>query len=340
MSSDAHRRWWRRSEVWNVISALLLGQLASFILALINFTSSLSANLGANSPVTLGLFGYVALTVVNGSILLHQRHKLIIPWYWYTLLAFLDVQANYLVNSAYYFTSSTSVALLDSSSVAWVILFTWIFLGTKYSLWQLFGVALCVAGFCLVLVSDDEASDEGGSNPLLGDILVTGAEVFFALSYVGEEFCVKNNGRLEVLTMLGLFGMLLSVIEMYPFMGNLEAVTWSAELILTFVGYTVGFFMFYTLTPLILQKSGATLFNLSLLTANMWVVVIRIFFYHEQVDWLYYVSFSIVGVGLCIYSKNEKNSDRLQKPENGIFNTQYQLVHEQCTDSRVFTDKI
>ncbi|MFS8004720.1 hypothetical protein Hanom_Chr13g01229081 [Helianthus anomalus] len=75
MSSDTHRRWWRRSEVWNVISALLLGQLASFILALINFTSSLSANLGANSP---GLFGYVALTVVNGSILLHQRHKLIV----------------------------------------------------------------------------------------------------------------------------------------------------------------------------------------------------------------------------------------------------------------------
>ncbi|MFS7908912.1 putative solute carrier family 35 member SLC35F1/F2/F6 [Helianthus anomalus] len=84
------------------------------------------------------------------------------------------------------------------------------------------------------------------------------------------EFCVKNNGRLEVLTMLGLFGMLLSVIEMYPFMG----------------------------------KSGATLFNLSLLTANMWVVVIRIFFYHEQ------------------------NPDRLQEPENGIFNTQYQLVAE------------
>ncbi|KAI3683868.1 hypothetical protein L1987_84383 [Smallanthus sonchifolius] len=329
MSSDANRRWWRRSEVWNVVSVLLLGQFASFILALLNFTSSLSANLGANSPVTLGLLGYVALTMVNGSVLLYRLHELIIPWYWYALLAFFDVQANYLVNSAYYFTSITSVALLDSSSVAWVMLFTWIFLGTKYSLWQLFGAAICVAGLCLVLLSDAGISGGGGSNPLLGDILVTGGEVFFALSYVGEEFCVKNNGRLEVLAMLGLFGMLLSVMEIAIFeRKNLEVVTWSAELILTFVGYAFGFFMFYTLTPLILQKSGVTLFNLSLLTADMWVVVIRVCFYHQQVDWLYYVSFSIVGVGLFIYSKPEKNPNLLQVPENGIFNPQYQLVYE------------
>lgn len=80
-----------------------------------------------------------------------------------------------------------------------------------------------------------------------------------------------------------------------------------------------------------MQKSGSTLFNLSLLTADMWAVVIRIFFYQQQVqvswfilsfslkfcelhpglkyafslqvEWLYYVSFAVVGVGLLIYSK-------------------------------------
>ncbi|MFS7990383.1 putative solute carrier family 35 member SLC35F1/F2/F6 [Helianthus anomalus] len=102
MSSDTTSRWnlWRRSELSTVVSVLLLGQLTSFILALMNFTSSLSANLGANSPVTLGLFGYLALTVVNGSIMLYQRHELIIPWYWYALLAFFDVQGNYLCKFA------------------------------------------------------------------------------------------------------------------------------------------------------------------------------------------------------------------------------------------------
>ncbi|MFS7990397.1 putative solute carrier family 35 member SLC35F1/F2/F6 [Helianthus anomalus] len=49
-----------------------------------------------NSPVTLVLFGYLALTIVYGSILLYRRHELVIPWYWYALLAFFDVQGNYL----------------------------------------------------------------------------------------------------------------------------------------------------------------------------------------------------------------------------------------------------
>ncbi|KAK1426012.1 hypothetical protein QVD17_14679 [Tagetes erecta] len=323
-------RWWRRS---TVVSVLLLGQLVSFILALLNFTSSFSANLGANSPVTLGLFGYLALAVVNGSILLYQHHELIIPWYWYALLAFFDVQGNYLFNSAYYFTSITSVALLDCWTVAWAIFFTWIFLGTKYSLWQLLGAALCGLGLCLVVLSDAGVGGEGGSNPLLGDILVTGGTVFYALSNVGQEFCVKKNGRFEVLAMLGLFGMLFSVIEIVIFeRKSLEAVTWSAELILTFVCYTAAFLMFYTLTPFILQKSGSTLFNLSLLTADMWAVFIRIFFYQQQVEWSYYVSFSIVGVGLVIYSKSEKSPNLLQEPENEAPNPQYLPIHEQQGD--------
>ncbi|KAK9068411.1 hypothetical protein SSX86_012524 [Deinandra increscens subsp. villosa] len=325
-------RWWQwqRSEIWKVVSVLLLGQLMSFILALQNLTSSLSADLGANSPVTLGFFGYLSLTVVNGSILLYRRHELIIPWYWYALLAFFDVQGNYLFNSAYYFTSITSVALLDSWAVAWAILFTWLFLGTTYSLWQLLGATICGLGLCLVVLSDAGVGGGGGSNPLLGDILVIGATLFYALSNVGQEFCVKKNGGLEVYAMLGLFGMLFSVVEIVMFeRKNLEAVTWSPELILTFVGYTATFLMLYNLAPLILQASGATFFNLSLLTSDMWDVLIRIFFYQQQVEWLYYISFSVVGVGLFIYSKTEKNPNLLQEPENGIPNPQYQLVHEQ-----------
>jgi len=33
-----------------------------------------------------------------------------------------------------------------------------------------------------------------------------------------QEFCVKKKDRVEVLAMLGLFGTLVSVIEMYPLM--------------------------------------------------------------------------------------------------------------------------
>ncbi|KAJ9542583.1 hypothetical protein OSB04_029089 [Centaurea solstitialis] len=263
-------------------------------MALMSFNSSLSTNLGVvNAPFTLAFFTYSAITLVFGSILLYRRQKLQISWYWYIFLAVVDVSGTYLVNKAYQFSSITSVTLLDCWTVVWVILITWLFLGTKYSIWQFLGSALCVTGLCLVLLSDSGVGGGGGSKPILGDILVILGSCFFALSNVGEEFCVKKVGRIEGLTMFGLFGMLTSVIEV------------------------IASFMLYCLTPLVLQASGATLFNLSLPTTDMWDVVIRVCLYHQKVDWLYYVPLLLVGVGLVVYSKTEKYSEELRELENG-----------------------
>eukprot|EP00268_Persea_americana_P060272 TRINITY_DN7483_c1_g1_i2.p1 TRINITY_DN7483_c1_g1~~TRINITY_DN7483_c1_g1_i2.p1 ORF type:complete len:122 (+),score=20.68 TRINITY_DN7483_c1_g1_i2:1087-1452(+) len=69
----------------------------------------------------------------------------------------------------------------------------------------------------------------------------------------------------------------------------------------------------------IVQMSGSTMLNLSLLTSDMWAVFIRIFSYHEEVDWMYYVAFGAVAVGLVIYSGGEKeeNETSAQITESG-----------------------
>lgn len=92
-----------------------------------------------------------------------------------------------------------------------------------------------------------------------------------------------------------------------------------------------------------MQISGSTMLNLSLLTSDMWAVLIRIFAYNEkvrkdtaaemkkkkygynllawilldpydskfyfklyfctlQVDWMYFVAFAAVAIGICVYS--------------------------------------
>ncbi|KAI8016568.1 Solute carrier family 35 member F2 [Camellia lanceoleosa] len=329
--------WWRNNgALWPVLYALFLGQVVSFLMSLMSFTSSLVANLGVDTPLTLSFFSYLALALVYGSILLYRRHKLLVPWYWYVILGFVDVQGNYLVNKAYQYSSITSVTLLDCWTVAWVIVLTWFFLGTRYSLWQFFGAALCVVGLGLVLVSDAGVGGGGGSRPLLGDVLVIAGTLFFAMSNVGEEFCVKKKDRIEVVAMLGLFGTLVSVCQIAILeRESLESVTWSAEIILSFAGYALATFMFYTLVPFVLKMSGATMFNLSILTSDMWAVVIRIFFYHQQVDWLYYLSFAIVVVGLVIYSKIEKEGVPVPALEDGNLNVQYQAItEEESAESR------
>ncbi|CAA0837862.1 Eukaryotic protein of unknown function (DUF914 [Striga hermonthica] len=85
---------------------------------------------------------------------------------------------------------------------------TWIFLGTKYSVRQFVGSAVCVAGLGLVLLSDAGVVVGGGSNPVLGDCLVIAGSFFYAISNVGE---VKD--QFEAVAMIAMFGMLVSATE-------------------------------------------------------------------------------------------------------------------------------
>ncbi|CAL5334555.1 unnamed protein product [Camellia sinensis] len=184
-------------------------------------------------------------------------------------------------NKAYQFSSITSVTILDCWTIAWAMILTWIFIGTQYSLSQFLGAAFCVMGLGLVLLSDARVGGGGGTKPLLGDTLVIAGTLFFAMSNVSEEFCVKNKDRIEVVSMVALFG-------------------------------------------LIIFMSGSTMYSLSILTSDMWAVVIRVFFYHQQVDWLYYLSFAIVVLGLIIYSKSMRRNlllKQLMRMETLVYRT-------------------
>ncbi|KAF8397841.1 hypothetical protein HHK36_016766 [Tetracentron sinense] len=228
--------WWRSNEVLRMLFVLFLGQLVSLNLAATSFASSLLASLGVDAPLTQSFFTYLFLALVFGSILLYRRQRLQVSWYWYVLLGFVDVQANYLVNKAFQFSSITSVTILDCWTVPWVIILTWVFLGTRYSLWQFLGAATCVAGLGLVLLSDAGVAGGGGKKPLLGDVLVVAGTLCYAMSNVGEEFCVKKKDLVEVISMLGVFGLLVSVAIVER--KDLEAVAWSTEIVSNSMLYT------------------------------------------------------------------------------------------------------
>ncbi|KAL9269096.1 Solute carrier family 35 member F1-like protein [Drosera capensis] len=133
-----------------------------------------------------------------------------------------------------------------------------------------------------------------GSNPLKGDLLVVAGSTLYAVSNVSEEFLVKNADRVELMAMLGLFGAIISACQVLPF-----------------IGFAVAMFLFYSLVPVLLKTNGSAMLNLSLLTGDMWTVLIRIFAYHQKVDWLYFVAFAAVAVGLFVYSWGQKNEDRI-----------------------------
>ncbi|MBA0827575.1 hypothetical protein Goarm_012347, partial [Gossypium armourianum] len=202
--------------------------------------------------------------------------------------------------------------LLDCWSIPSVMLLTYIFLKTKYRYRKIAGVIVCVAGLVMVVFSDVHAGDRsGGSNPRKGDLLVIAGATLYAISNVSEEFLVKNADRVELMSFLGLFGAIISAIQISIVERNeLKSIHWTAGAAFPFFGFSLAMFLFYSFVPVLLKMSGSTMLNLSLLTSDMWAVVIRIFAYHEKVDWMYFLAFVAVAVGLIIYSGGDKDDDQ------------------------------
>uniref|UniRef100_A0A804MPT2 Solute carrier family 35 member F1 n=1 Tax=Zea mays TaxID=4577 RepID=A0A804MPT2_MAIZE len=292
-------RWLRRE----VFVGLALGQFVSLLITSTGFASSELARRGVNAPTSQSLLNYILLALVYGGTLLYKRQNMTIKWYYYLILGIVDVEANYIVVKAYQYTSLTSVMLLDCWSIPCVIVLTWIFLKTKYGLRKFIGVGVCVAGLILVVFSDVHASDRAkGPNPLKGDLLVIGGSMLYAISNVTEEYFVKKSNRIEVMAMLGVFGAIISGIQIILEQKELRSTHWTAGAILPFIGFALAMFLFYSTVPIILKICGATMLNLSLLTSDMWAVLIRIFAYKEKVDWMYFVAFAGTATGLVIYS--------------------------------------
>lgn len=293
-------------DVWTkkTLVGLGLGQFLSLLITSTGFSSSELARRGINAPTSQSFFNYVLLALIYGAFLLYRRKPLKAKWYYYVLLGLVDVEGNFLVVKAYQYTSLTSVMLLDCWSIPAVIFLTWFFLKTKYKWRKFVGVAVCVTGIVVVIFSDVHAHDRsGGSNPLKGDLLVIAGSTLYAISNVSEEYFVTSADRVELMAMLGFFGAIISAIQISILERNeLEHIQWSAGAVFPFVGFASAMFLFYSGVPVLLKISGATMLNLSLLTSDMWTVLIRIFAYHEKVDWMYFVAFGAVAVGLVVYS--------------------------------------
>lgn len=83
------------------------------------------------------------------------------------------------------------MTLLDCWTVAWAIVLTWFFLGTRYSIWQLFGAAICVVGLGLVLLSDAGVGGEGDNFLLLFHVMAMNSFSNCVISSVSLEELLK-----------------------------------------------------------------------------------------------------------------------------------------------------
>lgn len=245
-----------------------------------------------------------------------QQSPVYISKWLYFLAAFLDVEANFLVLEAYNYTNITSIMLLDCFTIPCVMALSYFFLGCRYKWKHGVGVVLCLFGLICIVINDVLLGNtEASSNALIGDLLCIGGCIFYACSNVIEETMVKFTDKDEYLGYLGSFGIVIALIQcMIVDLADIRRANFTAEVILSMCGFILCLFFMYVNTTAFLQQSDATLFNLSLLTSDVYAVIFTYFFQGYLVGWLYFVAFGFVMCGLLLYH-SEKPPLQLGKEE-------------------------
>lgn len=165
------------------------------------------------------------------------------------------------------------------------------------------GLVCIVINDSVGTTNDDAPS---GSNPVLGDILCLCGAVLYASSNVLQEHLVKFHDREEFLGYLGCFGFCIAVIQCLGMELNaMKKAHYSPKVIGAMSGFVVCLFLMYTNTTSFLQHGDAVLFNLSLLTSDVYAVIFTYFFDGYLVSWLYFVAFALVIIGLVIYHSQQ-----------------------------------
>lgn len=303
-------RWYSylaTADFWLVVG---IGQVLALCITATNTFTTLLADARFNAPAFQTFFNYAFLALAFNALFLARdgpvawAHAARRDGWKYLVMAFLDVEGNYFTVLAYQYTNILSAQLLNFWSIVCVVTLSALLLRVRYRLPQLLGIIVCCGGMGILLASDHMLgrNSAGGSDMLKGDLFGLLGATLYGSSNVLEEWLVSKAPMHHVLAFIGLFGVIINGVQAAIFdRASIAAAQWSGPIAGWLVGYTLCLSLFYTLAPLILRMGSAAFFDISLLTANFWGVIIGVRVFGLTVHYLYPVAFVCIIVGLVIY---------------------------------------
>jgi len=220
------------------------------------------------------------------------------------VLSFFDVEGNYFTVLAYRYTNLLSAQLLNFWAIVCVVTVSFLFLRVRYRPAQAAGILVACGGMGVLLASDHLAGLNGGPgvDMVKGDLFGLLGATCYGLSNVFEEFLLSKRPLYEVVSFLGVCGVIINGVQAAIFdRDSFREATWNGDVAGYLVGYTLALSLFYSLAPLILRMGSAAFFDISLLTANFWGVIIGIHVFGYVIHYLYPVAFVLIICGLVAY---------------------------------------
>ncbi|XP_026228579.1 solute carrier family 35 member F2-like [Anabas testudineus] len=297
---------------WQLAKTMAMGQGLAVLICGTAITSQyLATNFQVDTPMLQSFLNYALLCATYTTVLLcrtgDQNILQILKrrWWKYLLLGLVDVEANYTVVKAYQYTTLTSVQLLDCFVIPVLILLSWWILKTRYRPVHYVAVCICLLGVGAMVGADLLAGRDQGStsNILLGDGLVLLSAALYAVSNVCQEYTVKNLSREEFLGMVGLFGTVISSVQMVILERNeVASIHWNWQVGLLFSGFALCMYALYSFIPIVIKLSSATSVNLSMLTADLFSLFCGIFLFQYNFSGLYLVSLVAILIGFITFN--------------------------------------
>ncbi|NWR11634.1 S35F2 protein, partial [Paradoxornis webbianus] len=296
---------------WHIWKTIILGQLVSLFICGTAVTSQyLAEKYRVRTPMLQSFINYVLLLLVytttlafrTGSDSLWQILKQ--RWWKYIILGLVDVEANYVVVKAYQYTTLTSVQLLDCFGIPVLMALSWFILRARYRMIHFVAVAICLLGVGAMVGADILAGrNKGeGSDVVIGDVLVLLGASLYAISNVSEEYIVKNLSRVEFLGMVGLFGTIISGLQLAVLEHReLMRVQWNWEVALLLTAFALCMFALYSFMPVVMKVTSATSVNLGILTSDLYSLFFGLFLFRYKFSVLYILSFIVIMGGFFLY---------------------------------------
>jgi len=174
------------------------------------------------------------------------------------------------------------------------------------------GVVICILGLGVLILSDalhvggGIAGGEAGPERWKGDLLCLAGASLYAVSNVAQEASIKGGDRVEFLGMLGLWGTAINGVQLLVLeLDTLRSIQWTGSIVGLIVGFALCLFAMYVLTSHFLSAGDATLFNLSMLTSDLWAVLVGVLLFGQGLSWLYFVALLVIIVGIVLYNSAE-----------------------------------
>jgi len=302
-------RW---KSIWtkNFILALLAGQLLSLCITCTSVTTTELVQRGWTLSTSQGFFLYFALFLAYTPYTIYQYGfsgwgKMIFKDGWkYFLLAFCDVEGNFLVVKAYQYTDLLSAMLLDAWAIPVCLFLSWVYMRTKYHWTQILGVGVCILGLGLLVASDklSGTKDWTAADRAKGDGFIIAGATLYGITNASEEFLVRKRPLYEVVGQLGLWGFIINGVQATLLeRKDMPRVPWNGGIIGLLMAFTVAMLILYTVAPLLYRLSSSAFFNLNLLSSDFYGLLFGLFLYHYRPYWLYFISFVIIIAGLITY---------------------------------------